>query len=56
MSARLVSVVVWALVIGVLVATPSAFGQGTENGEWRSYGGDIKNTRYSPLDLSLIHI
>ena len=50
MSARLVSVVVWALVIGVLVATPSAFGQGTENGEWRSYGGDIKNTRYSPLD------
>ena len=50
MSARLVSVVVWALVIGVLVATPSAFGQGTENGEWISYGGDIKNTRYSPLD------
>ena len=50
MSARLVSVVVWALVIGVLIATPSAFGQGTENGEWRSYGGDIKNTRYSPLD------
>ena len=50
MSARLVSVVVWALVIGVLVATPSAFGQGTENGEWRSYGGDIKNTRYAPLD------
>ena len=49
MSARIVSVVVWALVIGVLVATPSAFGQGTENGEWRSYGGDIKNTRYSPL-------
>ena len=50
MSARLVSVVVWALVIGVLIATPSAFGQGTENGEWRSYGGDIKNTRYAPLD------
>ena len=50
MAARLVSVVVWALVIGVLVATPSAFGQGTESGEWRSYGGDIKNTRYSPLD------
>ena len=24
--------------------------QGTENGEWRSYGGDIANTRYSPLD------
>ena len=50
MSARLVSVVAWVLIIGVLVVTPSAFGQGTENGEWRSYGGDIKNTRYSPLD------
>ena len=24
--------------------------QGTENGEWRSYGGDIANTRYSGLD------
>ena len=24
--------------------------QGTQNGEWRSYGGDIANTRYSPLD------
>ncbi len=23
--------------------------QGTTNGEWRSYGGDIANTRYSPL-------
>ncbi len=50
MSARLVGVVVWAVVIGALVATPSASGQGTENGEWRSYGGDIKNSRYSPLD------
>ena len=50
MSARLVSVVVWAIVIGMSVATSSALGQGTENGEWRSYGGDIKNTRYSPLD------
>ena len=50
MSARLVSFVAWVLIIGVLVVTPSAFGQGTENGEWRSYGGDIKNTRYSPLD------
>ena len=22
----------------------------TDNGEWRSYGGDIANTRYAPLD------
>jgi len=30
--------------------TPEIAAQGTENGEWRSYGGDIANTRYSPLD------
>src|ERR1051325_9161099 len=23
---------------------------GAQNGEWRAYGGDIANTRYSPLD------
>lgn len=26
----------------------SVFAQ-TKNGEWRSYGGDIANTRYSPI-------
>ena len=50
MSARLISVVVGAVVINVLTVMPSAVAQGTENGEWRSYGGDIKNTRYSPLE------
>ena len=50
MSARLISVVVGAVVINILTAMPSAVAQGTENGEWRSYGGDIKNTRYSPLE------
>ena len=25
---------------------------GTENGEWRSYAGDIARTKYSPLDQS----
>ena len=50
MSARLISVVVGAVVINVSAVMPSARAQGTENGEWRSYGGDIKNTRYSPLD------
>jgi glucose dehydrogenase len=24
--------------------------RGTENGEWRTLGGDIGHTRYSPLD------
>src|ERR1700756_1600252 len=23
---------------------------GTKNGEWRTYGGDLSSTRYSPLD------
>ena len=23
---------------------------GTTNGEWRTYGGDLSNTRYAPLD------
>ena len=50
MSARLISVVVGAVVINVLTVMPSAVAQGTENGEWRSYGGDIKNTRYLPLE------
>ena len=43
--------VVRFLVAIVFVASPLVmFAQGTENGEWRSYGGDIRNTRYSPLD------
>ena len=39
------------VVLGGLLAAgaPPAAAQ-TDNGEWRSYGGDIANTRYSPLD------
>src|SRR5262245_40335361 len=40
-------------IAGVVVAslTISVAGQsGAKNGEWRHYGGDIGNTRYSPLD------
>ena len=39
------------VVLGGLLAAGAwpAAGQ-TDNGEWRSYGGDIANTRYSPLD------
>src|SRR6266536_5500859 len=41
-----------AIVLTVILssaATPR--GQsGAKNGEWRSYGGDVGNTRYSPLD------
>ena len=45
---------VW-LVVGVGTGAALAQGQewqtyGTENGEWRSYAGDIAGTKYSPLD------
>src|SRR5512141_3357810 len=37
--------------IGCLLAALPALAQtGAKNGEWRSYGGDTGNTRYSPLD------
>ena len=51
MPARLRVVTRW-LILAAVVAGPrsGASAQGTENGEWRSYGGDIANTRYSPLD------
>ena len=43
-----------SIVLGVLgmmvMMHPVLMAQGTENGEWRSYGGDIANTRYSGLD------
>jgi len=32
------------------VTMPAKGQSGTANGEWRSYGGDLANTRYSPLD------
>ena len=40
------------LMVLALVAIPlaGAAQEGTENGEWRSYAGDLASTRYSPLD------
>ena len=35
---------------GLLAAGASPAAAQTGNGEWRSYGGDIANTRYAPLD------
>src|SRR5258708_2783527 len=32
-----------------LLATPAAAQTGAKNGEWRTYGGDLGGTRYSPL-------
>ena len=36
----------------LLWATISTTGQtrGTQNGEWHSYGADLRSTRYAPLD------
>jgi quinoprotein glucose dehydrogenase len=41
-----------AFLVGGLAALGSAFAaeRGTTDGEWRSYGGDLSNTRYAPLD------
>src|SRR6266446_3088371 len=37
-----------ALLVGATV--PHAAPVGSANSEWRTYGGDLRNTRYSPLD------
>jgi len=34
----------------VLLTAPIAGQSGARNGEWRTYGGDLGNTRYAPLD------
>jgi hypothetical protein len=35
----------------VCCAAVTVLGQsGATNGEWRTYGGDLGHTRYSPLD------
>ena len=39
-----------AIVLGGLLAAGAPAVAQTDNGEWRSYGGDIANTRYAPLD------
>src|SRR5882672_12134892 len=39
-----------ALAAWLVLTVPALAQTGAKNGEWRSYGGDIANTRYSPLD------
>src|ERR1700749_3985673 len=34
----------------ICAATTVAAQSGAKNGEWPTYGGDLGNTRYSPLD------
>jgi quinoprotein glucose dehydrogenase len=51
MSTKDQFVVRTASALGALLVTSSLFAQsGARNGEWRTYGGDLGNTRYSPLD------
>ncbi|HEY1241078.1 MAG TPA: PQQ-binding-like beta-propeller repeat protein [Bryobacteraceae bacterium] len=38
------------LLIGLFAAAVLFAQTGAKNGEWRTYGGDLGNTRYSPLD------
>ena len=41
---------VLAVGLVVLATQPAPAQSGAKNGEWTSYGGDVGNTRYSPLD------
>ena len=41
-------VVLWASVPATGQSQPASYG--TQNGEWQTYGGDLKSTRYAPLD------
>jgi quinoprotein glucose dehydrogenase len=55
MSSRLARLLpVLALIVGLTWLMPTVSGQGgqpsTRNGEWPSYTGDVRGTRYSPLD------
>src|ERR1700684_604220 len=38
------------LIACAIAGLPALAQTGAKNGEWRSYGGDTGNTRYSPLD------
>jgi len=39
-----------AITTGLLLRTSVSAQSGAKNGEWRTYGGDVGNTHYSPLD------
>jgi len=41
----------WITIVGLIGLSVSLSAQrGTVNGEWRTYGGDLGNTKYAPLD------
>src|ERR1043166_3017217 len=40
----------FVFVLVIAAAMPTAAQNGAPNGEWKTYGGDLGNTRYAPLD------
>src|SRR3982750_3813609 len=50
MVSRVKRIIFAAAWVGVCCIAPLAGQSGAQNGEWRSYGGDIGHTRYAPLD------
>src|SRR5438132_4879062 len=38
------------ILLFLTIATTALAQTGAKNGEWRTYGGDLGSTRYSPLD------
>jgi quinoprotein glucose dehydrogenase len=44
------SAAAWAAIVWSLVCLPVAAQQGAADGQWRTYGGDLGSTRYSPLE------
>ena len=50
MVCRVKRIIFAAAWIGVICIAPVAGQSGAQNGEWRTYGGDLGNTRYAPLD------
>src|SRR4029450_11810801 len=46
----LIGLMVSLIVFATMPATIGAGQSGAPNGEWRTYGADLGNTRYSPLD------
>src|SRR5437016_6082446 len=47
---RFVAGAVYSVTCLVWASAPAAAQSGAKNGEWRTYGGDLGSTRYSPLD------
>jgi len=49
-ASRFVARIIPVICLLAFLASPAAAQTGAKNGEWRTYGGDLGSTRYSPLD------